>query len=397
MLESKLECCATAILVLGLAACSPEPEGLALAIPARTTVKMDFFHKPLPEMAFPNDIATRYDATSPTGRRINASMIAPTGFEARFRELLDGLDGWGVLQSITVPFTGSIDVESILSRHQDDDYATADDAIYVINIDRGSPRFGELQHLDLGNDNYPVVMERRALHWKNDPRGDTMSLLFEETDEDLNHNGRLDPGEDVNGNGQLDPGEDLDGDGELDPPEDTDADGLLDRPNYLPGHHPAADDLAGRTDALMSFYERATHTLIARPMVPFDDRTTYAVVVTRRILDHRGEPVGSPYPSINHTAQTKALEPLLEVLPPGLAVSDIAFTYSFTTQTIRANWQAVRDGLYGHGPQAHLSSEFPPVIEALLPMRDAAAFPDMEMPHLLYGENWQPALEPGWC
>ncbi len=221
-----------------LTGCSPEPEGLALAIPARTTVKMDFFHKPLPEITLPNDVATRYDATSPTGRRINASMITPTAFESRPRELLDGLDGWGVLQPIVVPFTDGLDVESIRSRHDDDDYDTSDDAIYVVNIDRDSPRFGALQHLDIGNGDYPTVVERRDLYWKNDPRGDSMSLLYEEGDEDLNRNGRLDSGEDVNGNGQLDPGEDLDDHGVLDPPEDTDADGVLDRPNYLPGHHP---------------------------------------------------------------------------------------------------------------------------------------------------------------
>lgn len=380
-------------LFLLLAACSNAPEGLAPAQPAGTTVKMDFYHEPLPEIALPNDVATRYDETSPTHRRVNASMLAPTRFEARTRELLDRLDGWGVYQAITVPFTGPIDVNSILSRHRDADYDTSDDAIYLVNIDPASPELGKIHHLDLGNGNYPVSLEKRDLYWKNDPREDLMSLVFDETDEDRNRNGVLDGGEDQNGNGTLDPGEDADGDGALDPPEDTDADGILDAPNRLPGTHPAADDLAGRADALMTFYERTTNTLIARPMVPLRERTRYAVVVTRRVLDASGAPVGSPYPFINHASQTEDLRPLLDVLPPGLSTDDIAFTYSYTTQTIEADWKAVRDGLYGHGAQAHLATEFPAEVDELLPLRDESKFPGMTQPHLMYGEAWAPALD----
>ena len=44
-------------------------------------------------------------------------------------------------------------------------------------------------------------------------------------------------------------------------------------------------DLAARADALMTFYESETNTLIARPVEPLRERTTYAVVVTRRLLD----------------------------------------------------------------------------------------------------------------
>src|SRR5688572_10228616 len=112
---------------ISLGSCAQESEGLADAQPAQTTVKMDFFHKPLPDIALPNDIATRYDEESPTKRRINASMIAPTGFEARIRERLDRMDGWGVLMPIAVPFTGPIDVQSVIDRHDDVDYATDDD------------------------------------------------------------------------------------------------------------------------------------------------------------------------------------------------------------------------------------------------------------------------------
>ncbi|MBW2526781.1 MAG: hypothetical protein JRI23_21540 [Deltaproteobacteria bacterium] len=376
-----------------LGGCSAEPTGLLLAPPARTTVKVDFFHKPLPDIPLPNDLATRYDASSATGRRINASMVAPSAFMSKTRMRLDRMDGWGVLQPIAIPFTGPIDVGTIVSRHSDLDYDLSDDVIYLVNIDRRSPDFGRLHHLDVGNGNFPVVLETRDAYYKHDPRGESLSLGYEETDEDRNRNGVLDPGEDANGNGSLDPGEDLDGDGVLDPPEDTDGDNILDEPNYLPGHHPAWDDLAGRADALMTFYEKSTNTLIAQPMMPLRERTVYAVVVTRRLLDAGGEPVGSPYPYINHTAQTQALQPLLEVLPSGLAAEDIAFAFSFTTQTIEASWIALREGLYGRGPQAHLGTDFPARLSSIPKMRDQDFFPTMRNPHLLYGEVWQPAFD----
>ena len=357
--------------VVCVAGCLGEdPQGLHRASPAATTVAMDFFHRPLPEIPLPNDIATRTDLSSATGRRVNASMVAPTGFERRVRELIDSLDGWGVLQPIAIPFTGPLDIQSILDAHRDADYDLSDDVIYLIDIDRDSPDFGRIHHLDLGNGNFPVVVEEIDGYWKNDPRGWICSIMFEEEDEDLNGNGVLDQGE------------------------DTDSDGLLDVPNYLPGADPNRDDLAARADALMSFYERETNTLIAKPLVPLRERTTYAVVVTRRLLDADGQPVGSPYEFINHAAQTEALTPLLEVLPEGLGPDDIAFAFSYTTQSIESHWQAVRDGLYGHGVQRHLGEDFPADVAGLEPLRDDTSFfPNMENPHILWVEDWLPAFE----
>ncbi len=326
---------------LALGCLGEEPEGIALAQSASTTVKMDFFHKPLPEIPLPNDIATRYDATSATGRRINASLVATTSFEAKTRKLIDTLDGWGTFQTITVPFTGPLDVTSITKAHRDKDYKLSDDVVYLINVDGSSEEYGRIHHLDLGNGNYPVVLESMDKYWKNDPRDWTLSLLYDEEDEDLNKNGKIDDGE------------------------DTDGDGVLDVPNYLPGKTPAKTDLAGRADALMTFYERETNTLILRPMDVMRERTTYAVVITRRLLDKNGKPVGSPFPYINHTSQNSALEKLEDVLPAGLKMEDVAFAWSFTTQSVQSQIKAVRDGLYGKGKQAHLGSKFPAKIKGL--------------------------------
>ncbi len=347
---------------------SEMPDGLAPAQPAATTVAFDLFHRPLPEIPLPNDIATRFDPASATKLRINASMIAPTQMEARLRRHIDQLDGWGTMQPITIPFTGPLDVASILAGHRDENYDLSNDVIYVINVDRKSPKFGRIAHLDMGEGNYPLVLEEIDGYWKNDTRGQTISLIFEEEDEDLNGNGILDPGE------------------------DTDSDGLLDKPNYLPGLMPARDDLAGRADALMTFYERATNTLIANTLVPLDERTTYAVVVTRRLLDANGEPVGSPFEFVNHAGQTKALEALPDVLPDGLALEDVAFAFAFTTQSIEAPMVALRDGLYGHGVQAHLATDFPAEVTKLFPLRDRREFPAMKNHFIAYAETWREAF-----
>ena len=101
---------------------SEEPQVLSKSSSAVTTVKMDFLAKPLPEIPLPNDIATRYDPTSATGLRINASMLAPTQLERIVRQKIDQVDGWGINQPITIPFTGPLDIQSILDGHRDYDY-----------------------------------------------------------------------------------------------------------------------------------------------------------------------------------------------------------------------------------------------------------------------------------
>ena len=165
------------LLLFSVCHLSEQMQGLAPAPPADTTVKFDFYSRPLPEIPLPNDIATRYDATSPTGLRINASMLASTKLEMRVRKLIDEMDGWGVFQPITIPFSGPLNVSSILKAHKDTTMNQEDDVVYLINVDRDSEEFGKAHYLDFGNGNYPVVLEKIDRYWKNDPRGWTLSLL----------------------------------------------------------------------------------------------------------------------------------------------------------------------------------------------------------------------------
>jgi hypothetical protein len=387
-------------------ACLSTIDPLAEISTQPVTVKMDFLHRPLPEIPLPNDLATRYDPQSPTLRRLNASMIAKTYNESRVRTLIDQLDGWGVNQPITIPFTGAIDPLSILKGHRDQDYRTENDVIFLIDVTPSSSEYGQIQHVDLGEGNYPLVLEDLNGYWEHDPRGWTLSLTLEEANEDLDENGEIGLGEDLNGNGILDQGEDLNGNNILDPPEDLDADGVLDRPNYLPCQSvqalkvpcdqnkvwalPQRDQLKNRADALMSFYERQTNTLIMRAMRTLRERTTYAVVLTKRILDEDGNPIGSPFQGIHHLSQSEALKNVDQFLPEGLSKDDIAFAFSFTTQSLGSNWVAVREGLYGQGIQAHLAEQFPAQLKQVAPLRDRTntKFMEIDNPYIMYTQDW---------
>ena len=311
-----------------LAACAA-PEGTGLALTVETDgprVKFDVFHKPLPDIPLPNDFASRFDATSFTKKRVNASQVAPTQWESKTRKELDALDGWGTLGAISVSFESDLDTENIIRRHHGDRFDSSDDVILVVDITKGSPDFCKASPLDLGEGHFPARLDRPE-YYPDDPRGSLQSLLFEEVEEDL------------------------DADGVLDPKEDTDMDGVLDHPNTRSAADPS----------LITFYERETRTLIARPIYPLREATTYAVVLTKNLVDVEGHAVRSPFKYVNHAAQTRALQPLNDecLKQLGYSMEEVAFTWSFTTQAWTRPMVAVRDGLYGIGKFARLATEFP--------------------------------------
>ncbi len=332
-----MRCLLASLCVFAVACASPESSGLALT-PEGTgaKVKFDVFHQPLPEIPLPNDFATRFDATSVTKRRLNASMVSPTQWESKTRAALDALDGWGTLAPISISFDADLDTENIIRRHHGDRYDTRDDVLLVVDVTKGSPDFCQAMPIDLGEGLFPARLDRPA-YYPDDPRGGLTNLVFEEVEEDLNGNGVLDPGE------------------------DTDMDGVLDHPNTRSPSDPT----------LITFYERETKTLLARPVMPLREATTYAVVLTKALVDTKGQPVRSPFRYVNHAAQSKALQPLADQCLAGLgySVGDVAFAWSFTTQAWTRPLVAVRDGLYGLGPLARLATEFP----AEMTLREARA------------------------
>lgn len=369
------------------------------------SVIFDFDAKPFAEIPFPNNLATIMDETSPTGRRLNVSLLAPTVFEGELREKVDKLDGFGTFQPVTLRFDGPLDLDNIVERHHDPNLAAANDAVYLVNVDPNSPKYGTAVPLDIGQGNFPVVLEPILGDPYTQPRNlcaeyvDEHDLMpekepvegeeeepAEELAEDevpsnintelkttgyFNHcdlewrNTVADPhlfgsnlvlesrNEDTNGNGKLDPGEDID------------SDGVLDKPNTLPEDGDPWRDL-------IYFYEKETDTLIMRPILALEERTTYAVVVTKRLTGTNGDHVRSPFHSINHLKQSWELDPLLDVLSTGftmegdssqspisLDISEVSFTWSFTTQTITKDLIAIRKGMWGQGPLSWLNKQYP--------------------------------------
>ncbi|NOZ01783.1 MAG: hypothetical protein GXP54_07825, partial [Deltaproteobacteria bacterium] len=333
-----------------LAACvGSEPTGIMPTRPGSgPMVRFDLTAKPLPDVPMPNNTATRMDPTSPTGRRINISMIADTRAESKLRAKADQLDGFGVFSPITVSFDAPLDLQNIRTRQaQNADFS--DDAFLLVDVDRSSPEFGSAMRLDVGQGNYPLGLEWPGQYWDNDEHADSPNLVFETHDEDINGNGVMDPYEDI------------------------DFDGVLDKPNTFSGKVPPLitpenfrdwlDRKDRPIDDLVTFYEKQTNTLVLWPVKPLRQGTTYAMVLTRNLTGLDGEPVQSPFPYVNHSSQTPDLEPLAEVLAgPGIGMSldDVTFAWTFTTQTITADLEAVRAGLYGHGPLAELKDEYPP-------------------------------------
>ncbi|MCO4747336.1 MAG: hypothetical protein KC912_21230 [Proteobacteria bacterium] len=319
---------------VALSSCAPPPEGLRETVPGDgPVIVIDWDAEPLPELPFPNDLAARTDPTSVTGLRVNISEEAPTESEREARRKLNELVGFGIYSPITVRFDARLDIDEIIARHPNDfekPETYDDDAFYVINVDPESPDYLKPFPLDVGHGRFPMDAARTDRYFPNDTRDAEPSIVFDTISED------------VNGNGVLDWGE------------DTDNDGVMDIANIWPADgHPRED--------LLTFYELSTDTLIFRPVVPLKEETTYAVVLTNRLVDTDGNPVVSPWKYINHTRQTEALTPLNEALPAlGLSLDDVAYTWSFTTGRVTGDLVDIHRGLMsGEGPWPFLADDYP--------------------------------------
>ena len=117
------------------------------------------------------------------------------------------------------------------------------------------------------------------------------------------------------------------------------------------------------------FYEAETNTLILRVVNPLEQQSEYAVVLTRGITGAGGEPIRSPFPSINHSVQTERLRPVVPILSDlGVPMTEVAFAWVFTTQSVTRDLEAIAAGMKGDGPFGHLSVAFPPVIDDITSM-----------------------------
>jgi hypothetical protein len=304
-------------------------------------VRWDLNARPLPEIPLPNDVATYPDPTSPTGRRINASFVAPTALESRVRAEFGDMDGWGTYAPMSVAFDAPLDLENLIDRQGGSRFSEADfarHAVYIVDLETGIP-----VPIDIDGGTFHYVTDRTNRYYPNDPRGAEAQILLESVEEDLDRDGTLDPGE------------------------DTDFDGVLDHPNTLTGERYATPEET--YDHMVWFWERETNTLLLRPILPLRERHEYAVVLTDRLVGETGQPVRSPFDAVSHVSQIDSLGrlPRLFAQHPELygdlatrGLTGISFAWSFTTQTVTQDLVELRDGLYGRGRFAFLADQFPP-------------------------------------
>jgi hypothetical protein len=315
------------------------------------TIVFDLTRRPLPEIPLPNDVATFADPSSRTGVRINVSSIAPSGMEENARRQFDAVEGWGTFAPITVAFardqkTGgaepAIDLADLAKRMHSDGYDFRDDPVYVVDLATGVP-----VPLDLGSGIFPSSVAKTDAYFTNDTKSKEDTFLFETEEE---------------GKGLTQ--------ADYRPALDRDQDGILDHPNTQSGERPRPGTYGA--DETMTWYERETDTLRLRPVVPLEGAHRYAVIVTDRLRGKAG-PVNSPFPGVVHPTQAADASRVQKVLGDaaranyfgdlaGTGLKHVAFTWSFTTQPGTADLLALRDGIYGYGPFAHLKSEFPTTI-----------------------------------
>jgi hypothetical protein len=325
------------------------PQGLRATPPGDgPQVVFDLTRRPLPEIPQPNDVATFPDPTSRTGRRINVSMVAPTSMEVAAREGFANMEGWGTFAPITVAFSRgegadphapAIDLDDVKARMTRDGHDFTNDPVYVVNLATGVPAL-----LEMGDGDFAFVMRDQGAYWPNDPKANEDNLILESMEEG--------PGLSQS---------------EYSPALDLDFDGVLDHPNTW-GALPAGG-IRG-VDDLLTWYERESDTLILRPLVPLDEKTEYAVVLTDRLHAPDGRVARSPFPYVHHPEQAADVARLAAVLgDPGRAnyygdvagtgLDHVAFAWTFTTQPTYEDLRLLRDGLYGRGPFARFADQFP--------------------------------------
>ena len=272
----------------GLAETPPDDRGPA--------VVFEPLHEPDPIVPFPNDLAIR---VAPDGQRfINTSLEGPTAYERRFREHFNEVPGFSAMSPIQVEFDGPLDL-----------WTVTDDTVFVVNVEEGSDRYGEIVPLDLGRGWFPHDAEPHA-YFPNDPLAADNQFVL--------------------------------------PPDnivDTDGDGTPDQRVY--------------------HYEVSTDTLDIRPLLPLEAGSRYAVVLTRGIQGTNADgdkgPIRSPFAFVTHGSQANEVGRALPFLEArGVAREDVAFGWTFTTGDLSRTFNSLRAGLYGEGPFGWLDESYPP-------------------------------------
>lgn len=142
------------LLVLAAFGCNgPAPQTLRLT-PEGTGPALSYspLEKPDAISFFPSDLATRYDPTSPTRKRLNISLERDLEVSKHLREQLNRLDGFSVVSPISIPFDAPLDLSTV-----------KDGGIRLFNVSPESEGYGEEVSLDLQGTHYPTEFKPREV------------------------------------------------------------------------------------------------------------------------------------------------------------------------------------------------------------------------------------------
>lgn len=261
--------------------------------------------RPIPRLPFPNDVLTRKASSTKTGRILNLPISTLTRFEKNLRENLNELDGFGNFSPISISFDRDPDIEKFYRDFKNN--APLYRPVIVVNINEGSPNYGVPVDFDVEIDDrfslYPTMRPHYDF-FPNDPLSSWDNLVLRENNI-------------------------LKIDGE---------------------------------EHLINFYDFNTHTLRLKPLVPYDEGGKYAVIIKKSLTDSEGNPIRPPqrYKYAHDLSQTDDVRKALDLLH--IDKKDVAFAWTFTTQTVVDEMIELREGLYGRGKMAGLKAKYPPEV-----------------------------------
>ena len=298
MVTTTLRCIPVVALLtslVSLAGCDGgEDHGLAVGPgPHGPRVVFEPLLRPTPDVPFPSDLLLLPDESSPSGAVWNISTEESTEHQSRIRSGLNKLDGFGTFAPAFLSFDAPLDLGTV-----------SEASVFLVNIEPGHPRHGELAPLDLGKGHFPAGFTRPGSYFGQDPLAEAAGILFPDTNV-----------------------ADLDGDGTPEP---------------------------------VTHFDFGSNTLIIRPIVPLAQAARHAVLLTRDIKGTDGKSIRSAFETKSHAAQAELVADAITVA--GISADDLAFGWTYTTADLTTPLLNARDGVYGVGPLARAADIAPPGI-----------------------------------
>jgi hypothetical protein len=160
--------------------------------------------------------------------------------------------------------------------------------------------------------------------------------------------------------------------------------------------------------------------MVLQPVLPMQEKTEYADVLTDRVRGPDGQPVRSPFPAVYHPSQESGIARLQAILADdsrnnyygsiaGTGLDHVAFAWTFTTEPVQEDLMSLRDGIYGKGPFSYFANDFPPsslqafnvVGTTISPADETAGWQKtpacqklLKTPFIVHGADVKPALTP---